>query len=119
MTEGLGEVVTADTVEDSREKHLSCPIGSSKDSSEKVMISIPCPEFSSCIPPGVTMPAASLKCLYTNARSMGNKQDELEICVRSQGHDLIVITEMWWDSSHDWNIVMEAYVLFRKDRLGK
>ena len=29
--------------------------------------------------------AASLKCLYTNACSMGNKQEELEICVRSHG----------------------------------
>ena len=63
--------------------------------------------------------AASLKCLYTNARSMGNKQEELEICVRSQGHDLIAITETWWDSSHDWNVVMEGYVLFRKDRLAR
>ena len=61
--------------------------------------------------------AASLKCLYTNAHSMGNKQEELEFCVRSRGHDLIAITETWWDSSHDWNVVMEGYVLFRKDRL--
>ncbi|GAB0187639.1 mitochondrial enolase superfamily member 1 [Grus japonensis] len=47
---------------------------------------------------------------------MGNKQEELEVCVRSQGHDLIAITETWWDSSHDWNAVMDGYVLFRKDR---
>ncbi|GAB0204592.1 mitochondrial enolase superfamily member 1 [Grus japonensis] len=33
-----------------------------------------------------------------------------------QGHDLIAITEAWWDSSHDWNAVMDGYVLFRKDR---
>ncbi|XP_048786380.1 uncharacterized protein LOC125686444 [Lagopus muta] len=59
--------------------------------------------------------AASLKCLYTNARSMGNKQEELEICVRSHGYDLIAITETWWDSSRDWNVVMEGYALFRKD----
>ncbi|GAB0208569.1 cAMP-dependent protein kinase inhibitor alpha [Grus japonensis] len=58
----------------------------------------------------------SLKCLYTNACSMGNKQEELEVCVQSQGHDLIAITETWWDSSHDWNAVMDDYVLFRKDR---
>lgn len=42
----------------------------------------------------------SLKCLYTNPRSMGSKQ-ELEICVSSEGHDLIAITEVWLDSSHD------------------
>ncbi|GAB0205877.1 mitochondrial enolase superfamily member 1 [Grus japonensis] len=47
---------------------------------------------------------------------MGNKQEELEICVWSQGHDLIPIIETWWDSSHVWNPVMDGYVLFRKDR---
>jgi len=47
---------------------------------------------------------------------MGNKQEELEICVRSQGHDLIAITEARWDCSHDWNAVMDGYTFFRKDR---
>ncbi|GAB0207732.1 hypothetical protein GRJ2_003238900 [Grus japonensis] len=47
---------------------------------------------------------------------MGNKQEELEVCVRSQGHDLIAITETWWDSSHDWNAVMDGCVLFGRDR---
>jgi len=47
---------------------------------------------------------------------MGNKQDGLEICVRSQGHDLIAITETWWDSSHHWNAVIDGYIFFRKDR---
>jgi len=72
---------------------------------------------SSCNPP--VKPAcwsSSLKCLYTNACSTGNKQEELEICVQSQGHDLIAITETWWDSSHDWNAVIDGYTLFRKDR---
>jgi len=47
---------------------------------------------------------------------MGNKQQELEICVQSQGHDLIAITVAWWDNSHDWNAVIDGYLLFRKDR---
>ncbi|GAB0206526.1 hypothetical protein GRJ2_003118200 [Grus japonensis] len=47
---------------------------------------------------------------------MGNKQEELEASVQSQGQDLIAIAETWWDSSHDWNAVMDGYVLFRKDR---
>jgi len=38
---------------------------------------------------------------------MGNKQEELDICVQSQGHDLIAITEIWWDSLHDWNFVID------------
>lgn len=29
---------------------------------------------------------------------------------------LIAVMETWWDSSHDWNAVMDGYVLFRKDR---
>ncbi|GAB0204840.1 hypothetical protein GRJ2_002949600 [Grus japonensis] len=59
---------------------------------------------------------AQLKCLYVNTRSMGNKQEELEMCVRLQGYDLIGITETWWDSSSDWSVGMEGYRLFRKDR---
>ncbi|GAB0204056.1 hypothetical protein GRJ2_002871200 [Grus japonensis] len=71
----------------------------------------------SCITPGKPPHSIiSWKCLYTNAHSMGNKQEELEVCVQSQGHDLIAITETWWDSSHDWNAVMDGYILFRKDR---
>jgi len=46
---------------------------------------------------------------------MGNKQEELETCVQSQGHDLTAITETRWDSSDDWNDVMDGHRLFRKD----
>jgi len=61
----------------------------------------------------------SLKCLCTNAHSIGNKQEELEICVWLQGFDLIAITEICWDSSHDWNIVMDGYTFFKKDSPGR
>ncbi|GAB0206950.1 hypothetical protein GRJ2_003160600 [Grus japonensis] len=50
---------------------------------------------------------------------MGNKQEELEACVRLQGYDLIGITETWWDSSYDWSVGMEGCRLFRKDRQGR
>lgn len=43
-----------------------------------------CSEESACL-------GVSLKCLYTNACSMGSKQEELEICVQLQGYDLIGI----------------------------
>ncbi|GAB0210021.1 mitochondrial enolase superfamily member 1 [Grus japonensis] len=62
---------------------------------------------------------SQLKCLYANARSMGNKQEELEMCVCLQGYDLIYITETWWDGSYDWSAGMEGYRLFRKDRQGR
>lgn len=55
--------------------------------------------------------------MYTNADSMGNKQEELEICVQLQGHNLTVTAKTWWDRSHGWNAVMDGYVLLRKDRL--
>ena len=57
-----------------------------------------------------------MKCLYTNAHSMGNKQEELEAIVLLESYDLIAITETWWDESHDWNVALDGYGLFRRDR---
>ena len=62
---------------------------------------------------------AQLKCVYTNARSMGNKQEELEAIVQQANYDLVAITETWWDHSHDWSAAMDGYKLFRKDRQGR
>jgi len=59
---------------------------------------------------------AQLKCVYTNARSMGNKQEELEAIIQQDGYDLVVITETRWDNSHDWHAVMDGFRIFRKDR---
>lgn len=52
---------------------------------------------------------ASLKYLYTNAHSLENKQEELEVGVKLQDYDLIGIMEMWWDSSHNWNAAMKKH----------
>ena len=54
-----------------------------------------------CSSKKVTQPTAQPKCLYTNARSMGNKQEELEATVLLESYDLVAITETWWDKSHD------------------
>ena len=59
---------------------------------------------------------AQLKCLYANARSMGNKQEELETVVQLDKYDLIALREMWCDGSHNWNIGIEGYKLLRKDK---
>lgn len=57
-------------------------------------------EGSSCTPSGKPVGLiTSLKYLYSNAHSLGNKQDELEICVKLQSYNLITIIETWWDSS--------------------
>lgn len=57
--------------------------------------------------------------MYTNAHSQGNKQKELELCVKSESYYIVEITEIWWDNSNDWNIVLEGYRLFCKDRQGR
>ncbi|PKU40120.1 adaptin ear-binding coat-associated protein 1 [Limosa lapponica baueri] len=62
---------------------------------------------------------AQLKCIYTNARSMGNKWDELEAIVQQDSYDVVATTETWWDDGQDWNAVMDGYKLFRKDRQGR
>jgi len=49
----------------------------------------------------VTRPAAQLKCLYTNACSLGIKQEELEATVLLENQNIVVITKIWWDDSHD------------------
>jgi len=45
--------------------------------------------------------AVQLKCLYNNAHSMGNKQEELEATVLLESYDLVAVTETWWDECHD------------------
>jgi len=42
--------------------------------------------------PGVRL-TAQLKCVYTNARSIGNKQEEVEAIIQQDGYDLVAITE--------------------------
>ena len=61
---------------------------------------------------------AQLKCIYTNAHSMG-KQEVLEAIVQQDSYDMVAITETWWDDSHDWSAAMDGNKLFRRDRQGK
>ncbi|GAB0185698.1 hypothetical protein GRJ2_001035100 [Grus japonensis] len=102
------------------EKHsIKCSLVASQDENRKVnhLKGVHGYGGSSCTPPGKPIFSInSVKCLHTNTCSMGNKPEELEICVQSQGHNLIAITETGWDSSHDWSAVMDGYILFRKDR---
>ena len=69
-----------------------------------------------CSTKKATWPTAQMKCLYVNAHSMGNKQEELEATVLLESYDLIAITETWWDESHDWKVAINSYRLFRRDR---
>ena len=49
---------------------------------------------------------------------MGNKQEGLEATVLLENHD-IVVTETCWGDSHNWNVVIDSYELFRRDRQGR
>jgi len=42
---------------------------------------------------------ALFKGKYTH--SLGNKQEELQLCAWSESYDVIGITETWWENSHD------------------
>jgi len=46
---------------------------------------------------GAASSVDQLKCLSANARSMGNKQEELEMCARLWGYEVIGIRETWWE----------------------
>ena len=62
---------------------------------------------------------AQLKCIYFNASSMGNKQEELEAIVQQENYDIVSIMETWWDDLHNWSAAMDGYELFRRDRQGR
>lgn len=57
-----------------------------------------------------------LKCMYTSAGNLDNKQEELEFCAQFESYDVIWITETWWENSHGWKMTMDSYKLFQKDR---
>ncbi|KAJ7408007.1 mitochondrial fission process protein 1 [Pitangus sulphuratus] len=57
--------------------------------------------------------------MYTNASSMGNKEEELEATMQQESCDVVTITEMWWDDSHDWSAAMGGYRLFRRYRQSR
>lgn len=52
-----------------------------------------------------------MKCIYTNAYSMSNKQEELEITEQQENHDMVVLMETWW-MTHT-SEVLDGYKLFR------
>ncbi|RMB93635.1 hypothetical protein DUI87_29862 [Hirundo rustica rustica] len=57
--------------------------------------------------------------MYANARSMGNKKEELEVMVQQQSCDVVGIMETWWEDSHGWSTALNGYKLFRRDRKGR
>ena len=60
-----------------------------------------------------------MKCNYTNASSMGKKQEQLEAIMQQAYCSLVAITETWWDHSHSWSAAVDGYKLFKRDRQGR
>ena len=52
---------------------------------------------------------------YTNTCSLGNKQQEAELCMWHKT-DVVAVMEMWWSNSHDLSAVMEVYNPLGMDR---
>lgn len=52
-------------------------------------------------------PVAQLKCLYSTACSVGNKQEELEATVLLDSDVLAAITS-WWDEFPDWSAAIDG-----------
>lgn len=51
--------------------------------------------------------------MYTNACSIGNKHEEVEICAQLKGYD-VGITEARWDCLQNFGAAMEGSRLGRK-----
>jgi len=64
----------------------------------------------------LSRPAAQIKCLYTNACSLGNKWEKLEATVLLENSDTTVVSKTWWDNSHDWSVAINGCKLFRRNR---
>ncbi|PKU40055.1 nipped-b-like protein [Limosa lapponica baueri] len=99
----------------------SKPYGEEPAAPEEVEVNSETPvrHLKGCSLKKAAQPAAQLKCLYTSACSMGNKQEELEAIVLLERYDIVAITETWWDESYNWSVGIEGYKLFRRDRGGR
>lgn len=45
---------------------------------------------------------------------MGKKQGEIEVLIHEGRYNIVAITEMQWDETHNWNILLEIYKLLKK-----
>lgn len=84
------------------EKGQTCAKGSREGSSEKV-----------------TLPLARLKCLYANARSLGNKREESEAPAQLENRELVAMAETWWDDLQDRSTTVEVVQASQKRQAGK
>lgn len=61
---------------------------------------------------------AEVYSLYTDARSMPDKQEDLKAIVQLGSYDLTTITKMWRHEFCNWSTTISGYKLFLRDRQG-
>lgn len=57
--------------------------------------------------------------MFTNARSLVNKIEKMELLLHERDVDFMGITETWFNSSHDWLANIQGYSLYHRDREGR
>lgn len=57
-----------------------------------------------------------LQCLYSNACSMKNKQEDLEALAQSQNYYTIDVNEILLDESCDWCAMMDGWMVMGPSR---
>lgn len=50
-----------------------------------------------------------MKCIYTDAHDMGNKQEKLEANSQQENYDIVAITETWGDDLHNPSAARDDY----------
>jgi len=50
--------------------------------------------------------------MYTNAHSLGSKEEELALHAQYESYDVMGIIETCWEDSHDWKTTVDGYKLF-------
>ncbi|XP_059845547.1 uncharacterized protein LOC132404945 [Hypanus sabinus] len=61
--------------------------------------------------------STELKVLYMNARSIRNKVDELEAQLEIGKYNVVGITETWLQADRAWEMNIQGYTSYRKERL--
>ncbi|XP_055521745.1 uncharacterized protein LOC129715880 [Leucoraja erinacea] len=65
---------------------------------------------------GKSVVKTSLKALCLNARSIRNKVDELNVQIAINDYDIVGITETWLQGDQGWELNIQGYSIFRRDR---
>ena len=66
------------------------------------------------------MSEAGYRCMYLNARSIVNRNNELNIMVQDIDPHILGITESWANTDiTDAELGLTGYVMFRRDRIGR